>query len=40
MVTEYDCGTNEGVELTQLIEGGEVVSSVGTRALGLSLIHI
>ena len=34
MVTEYDCGTNEGVELTQLIEGGEVVSSVGTRALG------
>ena len=34
MVTEYDWGTNEGVELTQLIEGGEVVSSVGTRALG------
>ena len=34
MVTEYDCETNEGVEITQLIEGGEVVSSVGTRALG------
>ena len=34
MVTEYDCGTKEGVELTQLVEGGEVVSSVGSRALG------
>merc|ERR1711985_60210 len=34
MISEYDCGTKEGIEISQLVEGGEVVSSVGTRALG------
>ena len=34
MVSEYSCGTTEGIEISQLIEGGEVVASVGSRALG------
>ncbi len=34
MVSEYFCGTTEGIEISQLVEGGEVVASVGSRALG------
>ena len=34
MVTEYDCGTTNGLDVTQLVEGGEVVASVGDRTLG------
>ena len=34
MVNEFDCGTTEGLEVSQLVEGGEVVASVGERTLG------
>ena len=34
MVTELDCGTTNGLDVTQLVEGGEVVASVGDRTLG------
>ncbi|RME60208.1 MAG: DNA-directed RNA polymerase subunit beta' [Candidatus Dadabacteria bacterium] len=34
VVTEYDCGTAEGIELTALIEGGEEIESIGNRVLG------
>ncbi|NSX01845.1 MAG: DNA-directed RNA polymerase subunit beta' [Deltaproteobacteria bacterium TMED58] len=34
MVMEFDCGTSEGLEVSQLVEGGEVVASVGERTLG------
>ncbi len=34
MVNEFDCGTTEGLEVSQLVEGGEIVASVGERTLG------
>ena len=37
VVTEYDCGTTEGVPLSSIIEGGEVVEPVYERVLGRTL---
>ena len=34
VVTEVDCGTEHGIEMTPLIEGGDVVVPLGTRILG------
>ncbi len=34
MVTKLDCGTSEGLDVSQLVESGEVVASVGDRTLG------
>ncbi|RMD86827.1 MAG: DNA-directed RNA polymerase subunit beta', partial [Candidatus Dadabacteria bacterium] len=34
IVTEYDCGTAEGVEVTALTEGGEEIESLANRILG------
>ena len=34
VVTEDDCGTEHGIEMTPLIEGGDVVVPLGTRILG------
>jgi DNA-directed RNA polymerase beta' subunit len=34
IVTAVDCGTTEGVEVTSLIEGGEVIEHLGERVLG------
>ena len=34
VVTEADCGTEEGLLMTPLIEGGDVVVPLGTRILG------
>ncbi|MCD6352698.1 MAG: hypothetical protein J7M06_00600 [Proteobacteria bacterium] len=34
IVTEHDCGTFEGIYVTPLMEGGEVVESIGDRILG------
>ena len=34
IVTAKDCGTREGLEITSLIEGGEVIEHVGERVLG------
>ncbi len=34
VVTEDDCGTNDGLSMTPLIEGGDVVVPLGTRILG------
>ncbi len=34
IVSEYDCGTLDGVEVTSIVEGGEVVETVGSRVLG------
>ena len=33
-VTEYDCGTLDGIEVTPLEEGGEVIEKLGERVLG------
>jgi DNA-directed RNA polymerase subunit beta' len=34
VVTEPDCGTHEGLNITALIEGGDVVEPLGARVLG------
>jgi DNA-directed RNA polymerase subunit beta' len=34
VVTELDCGTTNGLEMTPLVEGGDVVEALGERVLG------
>ncbi|MEL6344552.1 MAG: DNA-directed RNA polymerase subunit beta', partial [Myxococcota bacterium] len=34
IVTARDCGTTEGMEMSSLIEGGEIIEHVGERVLG------
>ena len=34
MVTEVDCGTENGLTMTPLVEGGDVVEGLGERVLG------
>ena len=34
IITAHDCGTSAGVEVTSLIEGGEVIEHLGDRVLG------
>ncbi len=34
IVTEDDCGTLDGIEVTALIEGGEIIETMGARILG------
>jgi DNA-directed RNA polymerase subunit beta' len=34
VVSEYDCGTFDGIEVGSLIEGGEVIERLDTRVLG------
>ncbi len=34
IVTHYDCGTQEGLEITPLVEGGEEIESLANRILG------
>lgn len=34
VVTEYDCGTEAGITMTPVIEGGDVVEALGERVLG------
>ncbi len=34
IISEYDCGTLEGSEMSPLIEGGEIIERLGDRILG------
>jgi DNA-directed RNA polymerase subunit beta' len=34
VITEYDCGTMDGIDVTSLIEGGEIIESMKDRILG------
>ncbi len=34
IVSEYDCGTMDGIEMTPVIDGGEVIQKLGNRILG------
>jgi DNA-directed RNA polymerase subunit beta' len=34
IVTEYDCGTLDGMEVTALVEAGEIIDRLGDRILG------
>ncbi|MBI4968566.1 MAG: DNA-directed RNA polymerase subunit beta' [Rhodospirillales bacterium] len=36
IITEENCGTNEGLTVAAVIEGGEVIASLGERILGRS----
>ncbi|MGD0075710.1 MAG: DNA-directed RNA polymerase subunit beta', partial [Candidatus Binataceae bacterium] len=34
IITEVDCGTLDGIEITPLVEGGEIIEGLGDRVLG------
>ena len=34
VVSEQDCGTIDGIEMSPLVEGGEIIESLGERVLG------
>ena len=34
VITEEDCGTIDGINVTPLVEGGEIIERVGDRVLG------
>lgn len=34
IITEFDCGTVEGIDMTALYEGGQVIDTLGERILG------
>jgi len=34
IISEYDCGSTEGIDMTPLMEGGDVVEGIGERILG------
>ena len=34
VIAEYDCSTMDGIELTSLVEGGEIIEKLGDRILG------
>ena len=34
VIGEEDCGTMDGIEMTPLMEGGEVIEPLGDRVLG------
>ncbi len=39
VINEYDCGTLDGIEVTKLEEGGEVVQGLGERILGRTALE-
>ncbi|TVR02809.1 MAG: DNA-directed RNA polymerase subunit beta' [Deltaproteobacteria bacterium] len=39
VITEMDCGTLDGIEMTALIEGGEVIQRLGERILGRTALE-
>ena len=34
IITEFDCGTMDGIEMMPLVEGGEIIERLGDRILG------
>jgi DNA-directed RNA polymerase subunit beta' len=39
VITEVDCGTIDGIDVTPLIEGGEIIQRVGERVLGRTTLE-
>lgn len=39
IITEYDCGTDEGLEFSDLIDGGEIVSNLANRIYGKIILE-
>ncbi|MGH7788188.1 MAG: DNA-directed RNA polymerase subunit beta', partial [Candidatus Binatia bacterium] len=39
IITEEDCGTLDGIEMTPLVEGGEIIEGLGDRVLGRAALE-
>jgi DNA-directed RNA polymerase subunit beta' len=39
IIADYDCGTMEGIEMTALVEGGEIIERLGDRILGRTALE-
>ncbi|MEZ5666973.1 MAG: DNA-directed RNA polymerase subunit beta', partial [Alphaproteobacteria bacterium] len=39
IITEHDCGTEKGLSMSAIIEGGNVVETLGERILGRTVMH-
>jgi DNA-directed RNA polymerase subunit beta' len=39
VITEHDCGTNDGTTMRAIVEGGEVIESLRDRVLGRTLVE-
>jgi DNA-directed RNA polymerase subunit beta' len=39
IVSEYDCGSLDGVEVRAVVDGGEVIQKLGTRVLGRTSLY-
>ncbi len=39
IISEYDCSTLDGLEMTSLVEGGEIIERLGDRILGRVALH-
>ncbi len=39
IITELDCGTFDGIEMTPLVEGGEIIEGLGDRVLGRTALE-
>ena len=39
IITEDDCGTLNGIEMSALVEGGEIIQTLGERAVGRIALH-
>jgi DNA-directed RNA polymerase subunit beta' len=39
VITEHDCGTKEGLTMSPIIEGGDIIAPLGDRVLGRVLVE-
>lgn len=39
VISEQDCGTTDGLEITPVYEGGEIIQPIGDRILGRTTMH-
>jgi DNA-directed RNA polymerase subunit beta' len=39
IITEYDCGTLDGIEITPLVEGNDIIEGIGDRILGRTALE-
>ena len=39
IVSEYDCGTVDGIEMSAVIESGEIIQKLGARSLGRTMLY-
>lgn len=39
IVSEYDCGAQDGLVVTPLVQGGEIIQGLGDRILGRTAMH-